>query len=182
MKKDDDLIKEILDFWFSEEVKPKWFRSTHEFDELIRQRYEKTWGLARAGTYDYWEQEPEGALALVIILDQFPLNMFRDDARQYSTEARAREVARHSIEKGFDKDMQAAQRAFLYLPFMHSESLEDQDFAVQLYQQAGLEDNLRYAQHHRDVIQRFGRFPHRNEALGRESTEQEIEYLKKSNW
>jgi uncharacterized protein (DUF924 family) len=182
MKKDDDLIAEILDFWFSEESRSKWFNSTAQFDEEIRQRYEKTWGLARAGSYDHWEEDPEGALALVIVLDQFPLNMFREDARQYSTEAHAREVARHAIEKGFDKAMTPQQRAFLYLPFMHSESLQDQDYAVQLYEQAGLDDNLRYARHHHDVIKRFGRFPHRNAALGRESTAEEQEYLRNANW
>ncbi len=182
MKKDDDLIAEILDFWFSEQASKKWFKSTPQFDEEIRRRYEKTWGLARAGSYDHWEEDPDGALALVIILDQFPLNMFRDDARQYSTEARAREVARHAIEQGFDKKMAPQQRAFLYLPFMHSESLADQEYAMQLYQQAGLDDNLRYARHHHDVVKRFGRFPHRNEALGRESTAEELEYLKHAHW
>jgi len=182
MKKDDDLIQEILDFWFSDEVKPMWFNSTPEFDELLRDRYEKVWGIARAGSYDHWEQEADGALALVIILDQFPLNMFRQDARQYSTEAHSRVVSSNAIKAGFDHKMTHAQKAFLYLPFMHSESLEDQDTAVSLYAKDGLEDNLRYANHHRDVIKRFGRFPHRNEALGRKSTDEEIEYLKKANW
>lgn len=182
MKKDDDLIAEILRFWFSAEARKKWFNSTPQFDEEIRQRFEKTWGLARAGSYDHWEEDPDGALALVIVLDQFPLNMFRDDARQYSTEAHAREVARHAIEKGFDQDKSPQQRAFLYLPFMHSESLDDQDYAVKLYEQAGLDDNLGYARHHRDVIRRFGRFPHRNEALGRESSAEERAYLKHAHW
>ncbi len=182
LKKDDDLIAEILGFWFSPDAREKWFHSTPQFDEEIRQRYEKTWGLARAGSYDHWEEDPQGALALVIILDQFPLNMFRDDARQYSTEAHAREVARRAIEQGFDRQLDDAKRAFLYLPFMHSENLEDQDYAVQLYQEAGLENNLRYAKHHRDVVRRFGRFPHRNAVLGRDSTAQELEYLKTANW
>lgn len=182
MQKDDELIREILDFWFSDSSKALWFNSTEAFDAEIRERYENIWGLARAGVYDHWEQDAEGALALVIILDQFPLNMFREDARQYSTEAHAREVARHAIENGLDQQLSAAQKAFLYLPFMHSESLEDQDYSVALYENAGLEDNLRFARHHREVVQRFGRFPHRNEVLGRNSTEQEIEYLKKANW
>ncbi len=182
LKKDDDLIAEILQFWFSDAAREKWFHSTPEFDEEIRQRFEAVWGLARAGSYDHWEQDPQGALALVIVLDQFPLNMFREDARQYSTEANARKIAGHAIEQGFDQQLTDEQRVFLYLPFMHSESLEDQDYAVQLYQQAGLDDNLRYAHHHRDVVQRFGRFPHRNAALGRESTAEELEYLKHANW
>ena len=182
MKKDDDLIQDVLQFWFTEETRSKWFNSTPEFDELIRQRYEKIWGLARAESFDHWEQEPDGALALVIILDQLPLNMFRLDARQYSTEAHARVIAGHAIDQGLDEKLEIARRAFMYLPFMHSESIEDQDRAVELYQKAGLGDNLRYAKHHRDVVKRFARFPHRNEVLSRESTAEEIEYLKTANW
>ena len=182
MKKDDDLIDEILQLWFSDEVKPLWFNSTAEFDESLRADYQAVWGLARAGSYDHWELEPEGALALVIILDQFPLNMFRQDARQYSTESHARKVAGRAIERGFDQQLDDAQKAFLYLPFMHSESLQDQDRAVELYSRAGLENNLRYAHHHRDVVRRFGRFPHRNAALGRESSQEELDYLAKANW
>ncbi len=182
MKKDDDLVEEILDFWFSDEVRPKWFNSTPEFDDLLRSRFEKLWELARAGSYDHWEQEAQSALALVIVLDQFPLNMFRQDARQYSTEAHARNIARGAIERGLDEQLTPAQKAFLYLPFMHSESIEDQERSVALYEKAELADNLAYARHHRDVVKRFGRFPHRNEVLGRQSTEEEIEYLKKARW
>ncbi len=182
MKKDDDLIREILDFWFSDRLRPQWFKSTPELDSEIRERFEEAWGLARAGVYDYWEEDPEGALALVILLDQFPLNMFRGDARSWSTEARAREVAAHAIEQGFDQRLTDEQKVFLYMPFMHSENLEDQDRAVALFRAAGLDDNLRYAEHHRDVVRRFGRFPHRNEGLGRQSTDEEREYLKKARW
>ncbi len=182
MKKDDDLIREILDFWFSERLRPLWFRATPELDAEIRERFEEAWGLARAGVYDYWEEDPEGALALVILLDQFPLNMFRGDARSWSTEARAREVAEAAIERGFDRAMPDEQKVFLYMPFMHSENLEDQKRAIELFAAAGLEDNLRYASHHHDIIERFGRFPHRNAGLGRDSTEEEREYLKKARW
>jgi uncharacterized protein (DUF924 family) len=182
LQKDDELVAEIIDFWFSDEVQPMWFNSTPEFDALLRERYEQIWGRARAGVYDHWAQEPLSALALVIILDQFPLNMFRQDARQYSTETHARAIAGQLIESGRDQLLSSQQKAFLYLPYMHSEKLQDQDFAVEMYQQAGLEDNLRFAHHHRDVVKRFGRFPHRNEVLGRQSTEQEIEYLKHANW
>jgi uncharacterized protein (DUF924 family) len=182
LQKDDELVAEIIDFWFSADVQPMWFNATPEFDALLRDRYEQTWGRARAGVYDHWAQEPLSALALVIILDQFPLNMFRQDARQYSTEAHARSIAGQLIASGQDQQLSDRQKAFLYLPYMHSEKLEDQDFAVELYQKAGLDDNLRYAHHHRDVVKRFGRFPHRNEALGRQSTEEEIEYLKNANW
>lgn len=182
MKKDDDLVEEIIDFWFADEVREKWFKSTPDFDELIRHRYENIWGLARAGSYDHWEQEALSALALVIILDQFPLNMFRQDARQFSTEAHARKIAESVITRGLDQQLTPAQQAFLYLPFMHSESIDDQNRSVQLYQLAGLEDNLKFALHHREIVERFGRFPHRNQFLGRQSTDEEIEYLKKANW
>lgn len=182
MIKDDELINEIVEFWFSDEVRPKWFSSTNEFDQQLRDKYLETWGLARAGKYDFWELEAKGALALVIILDQFPLNMFRQDARQYSTEAHARQIAGRAIEKGLDQALTDEQKGFMYLPFMHSESMQDQDRAIELYTLNGLQKNLPYAQHHRDIVQRFGRFPHRNKALGRESTQQEIDYLKKANW
>ncbi len=182
MKKDDELIEEILDFWFSARAKPLWFKSTEAFDDELRAVYQDVWELARAGTYDHWELEPRGALALVIILDQFPLNMFREDARQYSTEAHAREVAGQAIDRGFDAVLSDEQKAFLYLPFMHSESLEDQDRSVELYRNAGLDENLRYATHHRDIVRRFGRFPHRNRVLDRTSTEEELEYLQQANW
>lgn len=182
MKKDDELIQEILAFWFSEEVRPRWFNSTPEFDSLLRDHYESTWEQARCGSYDFWAQEANSALALVIVLDQFPLNMFRQDARQYSTESHARRIASEAIELGLDKKLEPAQQAFLYLPFMHSESLLDQKRSLQLYEEAGLEDNLRFARHHHDVVKRFGRFPHRNETLGRDSTAEEIEYLKTAKW
>lgn len=182
MQKDDDLKKEIIGFWFSDEVKTRWFNSSAEFDELLKSRYEKTWGLARAGSFDHWEQEAQGALALVIILDQFPLNMFRQDARSYSTEAHAREISRRAIEQGLDQKLIKVQQAFMYLPFMHSESIDDQELSVALFKKAGLDDNLRYARHHRDVVRQFGRFPHRNIDLGRDSTQEEIVYLAKASW
>ena len=118
-----------------------------------------------------------GCLALVIILDQFPLNMFRGEARSFATEARSREVARRAIEKGFDKELPVEQCAFLYMPFMHSEDLADQKLGLELFNQPGLESNLRFARHHHAIIETYGRFPHRNKALGRSNTEAETEYL-----
>ena len=103
--------------------------------------------------------------------------MFRGQAQSFVSEAQSREVARLAIDKGFDQDIEPGSRAFLYMPFMHSEMLADQQLALQLFAQPGLEDNLRFARHHHDIVEKFGRFPHRNEALGRESSESEIEYL-----
>jgi len=164
-------------FWFSEGARPLWFRSTPEFDEIIRKRFGGVWEAARRGELDHWAETPEGALALVIVLDQFPLNMFRGEAASFSTEAQARAIADRVIQAGWDRQVDDAARAFLYLPFMHSESLVDQDRAVELYRAAGLADSLRWAEHHREIILRFGRFPHRNAVLGRESTAEEILWL-----
>lgn len=169
--------QEILDFWFSDEVRKLWFKSTPEFDALLRERFEALWTRASNGELDDWLQSAAGCLALVLVLDQFPLNMFRGQAQSFVSEAQSREVARLAIDKGFDQDLDARARAFLYMPFMHSEVLADQQLALQLFAQPGLEDNLRFARHHHHIIEKFGRFPHRNKALGRESSESEIEYL-----
>ena len=165
--------KEILDFWFSDRVRPLWFNSTPEFDLELREQFMPTFQAASQGELDGWQTSPEGALALIIIFDQFPLNMFRRQPESFSTEAVARAVSEAAIAKGFDQHLADEQKAFLYLPFMHSEDLRDQDKSVELFTKAGLIENLKYAEHHRELIRRFKRFPHRNEILGRE----EIEYL-----
>lgn len=169
--------QEIIDFWFSDDVQKLWFNSTPEFDGLLRERFLGTWEQAGRGELEHWLQSAEGCLALVIILDQLPLNMFRESAQSYATEARSREVAHVALERGFDKSLAPEQRAFLYMPFMHSEALSDQQLALQLFAQPGLEGNYRFAQHHHGIIEKFGRFPHRNEALGRHSSAAELEYL-----
>lgn len=167
----------VLDFWFCERVRPLWFRSTPEFDAEIRERFESSWQAARDGKLAAWEKSGEGALALVILLDQFPLNMYRDQGLSFSTEAQSREVARRAIEQGWDGELDDSGKAFLYLPFMHSENLDDQDRAVALFEVAGLKDNVRFANHHRDIVRRFGRFPHRNAALSRDCTDEERAWL-----
>ena len=167
----------IIDFWFSDAVRPLWFKSTAEFDNQLRDRFGVLWQDAATGKLDSWDESAEGALALVILLDQIPLNIYRGKARSFSTEAKAREIAERAINKGWDTTLPDEQKAFLYMPYMHSETLADQDQAVALYQAAGLEYNLKFAQHHQDIIRRFGRFPHRNEILGRESTDAEQAYL-----
>jgi uncharacterized protein (DUF924 family) len=169
--------QEIIDFWFSDEVRKLWFNSTSQFDTSLRERFLVRWQQASRGELDHWQQSAVGCLALVIILDQFPLNMFRGQAQSFATEGQSRAVAQAAIDQGFDRQLDVGQRAFLYLPFMHSEALVDQRRALELFAQPGLEDNLRFARHHHDIIDRFGRFPHRNEALGRHSSAAEIEYL-----
>ena len=169
--------RDIIDFWFSDQVRKLWFNSTPEFDEQLRERYLATWEQASRGELDDWKQSAEGCLALVIVLDQFPLNMFRGEPRSFATEEKSREVARHAIDRGFDRLLEVEQRAFLYMPFMHSENLADQQLASTLFDQEGLEGNYRFALHHRGIIEKFGRFPHRNAILGRPSSAEEIEYL-----
>jgi uncharacterized protein (DUF924 family) len=168
---------EVLEFWFAEDVRPLWFRSTPAFDARLRERFLPVWEAAAAGRLRDWSETPAGALALVIVLDQFPLNMFRGTARAFATEAMSREVADHAILQAWDRGMDDTRRGFLYLPFMHSESLADQDRSVELYRDAALADSLRWAEHHREIIRRFGRFPHRNGPLGRVSTPAETAWL-----
>lgn len=172
------VVAEVLEFWFAEAVKLLWFAATPEFDEALRQRFLATCRAATTGQLEDWERMPLGALALVIVLDQFPLNLFRGQPESFVTEAAARAVANRAIACGFDREMSPEQRLFLYLPFMHGEALADQERSVRLFQQAtGLEESLDFARHHRDLIRRFGRFPHRNAILGRESSPGEIAYL-----
>ena len=168
---------DIIDFWYAEANRERWFKSTPEFDRELRQRFLETWELAGRGEMDHWRRSAAGCLALVIVLDQFPLNMFRGRAESFATEERSREIARYALDHGFDQDLDADGKAFLYMPFMHSENLADQDLSLRLYDQPGLESNLRFARHHRDIVARFGRFPHRNAALGRDSSAAELEYL-----
>ena len=168
---------DVLDYWFEPAHRRAWFRSTPELDRDLRARFEAHWVAARDGRLVAWEDDPQGALALAILLDQLPLNMFRGQARSFSTGQQALQVARAAIGRGFDAGFDAPRKTFLYLPFMHSESLADQDRSVALFAAAGLPDNLRWARHHRAIIRRFGRFPHRNRMLGRASTPEEIAWL-----
>jgi uncharacterized protein (DUF924 family) len=167
----------LLEHWFSPAVRPLWFNATAEFDAELRQRYLPTYQAALAGQLAAWEETPRGALALVICLDQLPLNMFRGQPESFAGEAPSREVAERAIERGFDQSLQDVEKAFLYLPYMHSESLADQERSLALFTAAGLTDNLRWARHHCEIVRRFGRFPHRNAILGRESSTEERAWL-----
>jgi uncharacterized protein (DUF924 family) len=168
---------ELLEFWFSDRVRPLWFNSTPDFDRELTEGFLDTYRAAAAGALATWQDTSEGALALVIALDQFPLNMFRRQPQGYATGAEARRVADAAIARGFDRELTGEQKAFLYLPYMHSEDPSDQERSVELFETAGLKENLKFARHHRELIRRFGRFPHRNAVLGRESTPAEMVYL-----
>ena len=169
--------QDVLEFWFSEPANKLWFKSTPEFDTEILDRYYILWQQAKNQKLIDWKNTAESCLALVIVLDQFPLNMFRGKAKSFSTEKEAIQITHYAISKGFDKKIEAIRLSFLYMPLMHSENLDDQNLSVELFSKDGMKNNLRFAKHHRDIIKRFGRFPHRNEILGRTSTADEIEYL-----
>ncbi len=167
---------EIVSFW-GEAGPEKWFEQDESFDQAIRLSFLPTCEAAANGELAAWEENVEGALALVLLFDQFPRNMFRGNGRAFATDALARAVADRALARGFDQATHPAMRPFFYLPFMHSEALIDQDRSVRLYEALGDAEQLRYATAHRDVVQRFGRFPHRNRALGRDTTPAEQAFL-----
>lgn len=169
--------RDVLDFWYSESMQRRWFNSTPQLDEEIRARYEHLWREARDGGLDWWKDTAEGCLALAIVLDQFPLNMFRGKASSFSTEQKAVAVTKHAVTLGFQRQLPRERLTFLFMPLMHSENLGDQDLSVRLFEEAGLEQNLRFARHHLELVGRFGRFPHRNAILGRDSSAEELAYL-----
>jgi uncharacterized protein (DUF924 family) len=167
---------DVLAFWRAAGAE-RWFKKDSAFDAEIRTRFSDTWRQAAAGDLASWGETAEGALALVLVLDQFPRNMFRGEARAFATDALAREVADRAIANGFDQTVPVAERAFFYLPFEHSENLADQECAIALFRATGDADLLKWAQLHADIIRRFGRFPHRNTVLGRTSTREEQAFL-----
>lgn len=167
---------DILGFW--RDAGPKrWYTSDETFDAEVRRRFLGLWQKAAAGELSSWATSDDGALALVIVLDQFPRSMFRDDARTYASDRLAREVAHRAVERGVDARIDPALREFLYLPFMHSEHLADQLRCIELSRAAGHTESLKWAEHHADIIRRFGRFPHRNHLLGRANTPDEQAFL-----
>jgi uncharacterized protein (DUF924 family) len=168
--------KRVLSFW--KKAGPKrWFKSDPEFDHEILDKFLVTHQAAELGKLASWEEEAESALALVIVLDQFPRNMFRTTARAFATDPLALAAARRAIERGFDRKIKLPEKTFLYLPFQHSENLADQETSLKLFEATKDKELVRWAKLHHDTIQRFGRFPHRNEILGRVSTPEEIAFL-----
>ncbi|MBD1809673.1 DUF924 domain-containing protein [Microcoleus sp. FACHB-SPT15] len=179
----------ILEFWFGKpdeadygKSRKVWFTKNPEFDDEVRSRFLNVHNQAAAGKLNDWNATPQGCLALIILLDQFPRNMFRGQPQAFATDPQALAYARHAVTQGFDKELPKLQRWFVYLPFEHSENLADQHRCVELCEQLGDEPEMReavdYAYRHLRVIERFGRFPHRNRILGRETTPEEAEFLK----
>ncbi len=181
--------EEILEFWFGKpddpdrpKVRKFWFKKNTEFDEEVRSRFLDTYEQAAAGQLDSWKEEPSTCLALIILLDQFPRNIFRGQPQAFATDPQALATAKYAVNRGFDRELLPVQRWFVYMPFEHSEELADQQRSVELFgtlkDDPGLEQGIDYAMRHLRAIERFGRFPHRNAILGRESTPEEVEFLK----
>ena len=178
----------ILDFWFDRapgrELQPRkcWWEKSPAFDDEIRQRFGAAVEEALAGGFDEWTRDAQGTLALLILLDQFPRNLYRVQPRAFAGDARARAIVHAAIARGFDIAVPPVMRQFFYMPLQHSETIEEQDLSVLLFTALEKElpgnELLHYAEAHRAIITQFDRFPHRNAALGRESTPAEIEFLK----
>lgn len=181
----DPIAQDVLNFWYGPKGSPEygthrdiWFRGgTPEFDQEIRDRFLETHEKAAAGELDHWKETPEGCLALTIVLDQFPRNMFRRTPRAFATDPLALEAAQHAVANGFDLTLEPEFRHFFYLPYEHAEDLAVQEAGVALMPRAGRERSNKAAIEHRDLIAQFGRFPHRNEILGRTSTPEEIAHM-----
>ena len=180
---------EVLDFWFGREDEPgygesraEWFRKDPGFDAAVQKLFGELYEEAAAGQLDGWRDDARDCLALVIVLDQFPRNMFRGDGRTHATDAKALETSKYAVEHALDRELPAFQRMFLYMPFMHSENASDQLRSVELFgrlaDEPGAPDVTSYAVGHMKIVERFGRFPHRNEILGRATTPEEAEFLK----
>jgi uncharacterized protein (DUF924 family) len=167
---------EVVGFW-RDAGPDRWFNKDDAFDAEIKRRFLATHEAAAAGKLATWESNAEGALALLILLDQFPRNMFRGSDRAFATEPQARAVTAAALLRGFDAQVPANMRTFFYLPFEHSEDMADQERGIALYTAAGDADGLKWAKVHHDIIRRFGRFPHRNAVLGRATTAEEQAFL-----
>ena len=173
--------QEIMSFW-RDAGPERWFTKDDSFDALCRDQFLDAHKHAASGALGSWRDTPEGALALVILLDQMPRNMFRGDPRTWATDPAARVVAEDAVERGFDHQVPAELRQFFYLPFMHAEDLAAQERSVALYGAMSDPDSLKWARHHRDIVARFGRFPHRNTVLGRDSTPEELAFLEEDSF
>ena len=168
----------VLDFWFKETPPRQWFQKNPDFDRQIQRCFAPAVAAAAAGELDVWLESPRGSLAVVILLDQFSRNIYRDDPRAFAGDEKARAITKSLVDKGTDKQLEAMERTFLYMPLMHSEDAADQELSVELFEAHSNPDSADFARRHRDIIVRYGRFPHRNKVLGRPSTPAEAEFLK----
>lgn len=174
----DEIINKILTFWFKETTPKQKYNKDKDFDSLIKKEFEEIYWLVMAGKTEAWRSTPEGRLAEIIVLDQFARNMFRNDKRSFTGDALALSLAREAISVGDEIKLPDEQKQFFYMPFMHSESREVHAEALKLFKERSNADGLKYEIMHKEIIDRFGRYPHRNEVMGRESTPEELEFLK----
>ena len=170
--------EEILNFWFKECKAEQWFKKHEDFDQLIENRFSSAIGNATAGKLDSWEKSETGCLALIILLDQFTRNVFRDTPRAFIGDKKALALSQLCCEKDYLTNPDVHRRNFMLMPMMHSENLSVQDDALPLFKKYASGKDYEYAEKHYDIIARFGRFPHRNVILGRKSTNEELEFLK----
>lgn len=170
--------EEVLEFWFEEMGEPKWWVKDDKVDALILQRFFELHAAANKGELYEWRISAKGRLAEIIVLDQFSRNMFRGSAKAFASDVVALVLSQEAVVTKADSQLNATERSFLYLPFMHSESLKIHELAVDLYTQESLQTSLDFEIKHKKIIEQFGRYPHRNSVLGRESTKQEIAFLK----
>jgi len=181
-------IRDVLDFWFlplehPDHGKPReiWWGGKDGIDDEVRSRFAAPFQQALDGAFDHWRKSPDGALALILICDQFPRNMHRRSARAFAGDRKGLETAYYALARGYPTAFNLAMRLFFYLPFQHSEALADQELGCALFDAFDDAETMKHAIEHRDVIMRFGRFPHRNEVLNRACTDEETEYLKNAN-
>lgn len=172
--------RDVIKFWFEELSPTDWFRKSDATDALIARRFGDTHRAAMAGRLLSWRDNAFGALAEIIVLDQFSRNIFRGSPKAFAADSLALGLAREAVAKGYDRPLGTQQRSFLYMPFMHSEAKAVHEKAVELFSQSGLEEALKFELLHKEIIDRFGRYPHRNAILGRPSTKDELEFLKSS--
>lgn len=170
--------QDILYFWFEELEPAQWWQKDENLDKLITERFADLHARATRCELFAWRNDSRGRLAEIILLDQFSRNMFRNSPRAFAYDALALALAQEAVSAGAEQDLSQPERNFLYMPFMHSESLQIHEVAVGLFERNGLQGSLDYEMKHKRIIERFGRYPHRNQVLGRESTEAEVEFLK----
>lgn len=168
----------VLRFWFEELTPTDWFKKSDRVDELIRTEFGPTHARAASGELFSWRKDAHGRLAEILVLDQFSRNIFRNQARAFASDSMALVLAQEAVSQGLDQALKLQERAFLYMPYMHSESLAIHEIAMKLFHIPGLENNFEFEKRHYEIIQRFGRYPHRNEVLNRISTPEEVEFLK----
>jgi uncharacterized protein (DUF924 family) len=169
---------EVITFWFSEIIPEYWFKKDDDFDALIKTKFDKTITHALAGRLDSWADSDVGCLALIIVLDQFTRNVFRDTPRAFAGDEMALALSLRCEERGYTDHPDSDWRHFMLMPMMHSEDIKIQDASLPLFKELTAERTYDFAVKHRDIVARFGRFPHRNVILGRPSTDEEIEFLK----